>query len=119
MITTKKGRFQTSLRRCAFRNTMDGYAPEMDEDDGTMSAWYVFSQLGFYPVCVGTDRYELFTPLFDRVTLHLKDHDVRIVRKGAGWKTGRVTVDGVPLEGRTLTHAGLTGARKICFGRNG
>ena len=70
---------------------MDGYAPEMDEDDGTMSAWYIFSQIGLYPVCVGTDRYELFTPLFDRVTLHLKDHDVRIVRKGAGWKTERVT----------------------------
>ena len=99
----------------AFRNAVDGYAPEMDEDDGTMSAWYIFSQIGLYPVCVGTDRYELFTPLFDRVTLHLKDHDVRIVRKGAGWKTERVTVDGRPLEGRTLTHGSLTEARRICF----
>ena len=99
----------------AFRNAVDGYAPEMDEDDGTMSAWYIFSQIGLYPVCVGTDRYELFTPLFDRVTLHLEDHDVRIVRKGAGWKTGRVTVDGRPLEGRTLTHGSLMEARRICF----
>ncbi len=99
----------------AFRNTVDGYAPEMDEDDGTMSAWYIFSQIGFYPVCVGTDRYEVFTPLFDRVTLHLKDHAVSLVKKGAGWQTGGVTVDGEPLEERTLTHALLTGAKKICF----
>ena len=97
----------------AFRDAVDGYAPEMDEDDGTMSAWYIFSQLGFYPVCVGTDRYELFTPLFDRVTLHLDGGDVRI-RRRAG-KTTRITVDGKTLEGRTLTHGALTGARHIRF----
>ena len=97
----------------AFRDAVDGYAPEMDEDDGTMSAWYIFSQLGFYPVCVGTDRYELFTPLFPRTTLHLKDGDVRIRR--CADKTTRITVDGRPLEGRTLTHASLTGARRIRF----
>lgn len=99
----------------AFRNAVDGYAPEMDEDDGTMSAWYLFAQMGLYPVCVGTDRYELFTPLFRRITLHLKDHDVRMVRGSAGWKTARVTVDGVPLEGRTLTHGRLLEARRICY----
>ena len=85
----------------------------MDEDDGTMSAWYVFSQLGFYPVCVGTDRYELFTPLFPRATLHLKDGDVRIRR--CADKTTRITVDGRPLEGRTLTHEALSSARRIRF----
>ena len=58
---------------------------------------------------------ELFTPLFRRITLHLKDHDVRMVRGGAGWKTARVTVDGVPLEGRTLTHGRLLEARRICY----
>ena len=99
----------------AFRNAVDGYAPEMDEDDGTMSAWYIFSQLGFYPVCVGTDRYELFTPLFRRATLHLQDGDVRIRRRARLDRTSRITVDGTPLEGRTLPHAALTGARRIRF----
>ena len=99
----------------AFRNAVDGYAPEMDEDDGTMSAWYMFAQMGLYPVCVGTDRYELFSPLFKRVTLHLKDHDVSIVRRGRDDRTERITVDGVPLEGRTLTHGALLGARRIVF----
>lgn len=53
----------------AFRNATDGYAPEMDEDDGAMSAWYMFAQMGFYPVVVGEDRYEVFSPLFDRIVI--------------------------------------------------
>ena len=99
----------------AFRNAVDGYAPEMDEDDGTMSAWYLFAQMGLYPVCVGTDRYELFSPLFRRVTLHLKDHDVTLVRRGQADRTTRITVDGTALESRTLAHGGLLGARRIVF----
>ena len=99
----------------AFRNTVDGYAPEMDEDDGTMSAWYAFCQMGFYPVCVGTDQYELFSPLFKRITLHLKDHDVTLRRRGCDDRTTRITVDGVPLPGRTLTHEALTSAHHIIF----
>ena len=99
----------------AFRNAVDGYAPEMDEDDGTMSAWYLFAQMGLYPVCVGTDRYELFSPLFRRVTLHLKDHDVTLVRRGQADRTTRITVDGTALESRNLTHGGLLGARRIVF----
>ena len=99
----------------AFRNTPDGYAPEMDEDDGAMSAWYLFAQMGLYPVCVGTDRYELFTPLFKSVRLHLPGGDVRISRRCAPASAGRVVVDGKALEGFSITHAQLTGARKIVF----
>ena len=45
----------------------DGYCG--DEDNGQTSAWYVFSALGFYPVCPGTDEYILGSPLFKEVTL--------------------------------------------------
>ena len=99
----------------AFRNLPDGYAPEMVEDDGTMSAWYLFSQLGFYPVCLGTDRYELFTPLFDKVVLHLPDHDVKLIRKCAPASAKAVTIDGNRLPGFTVTHAQLTSARQIVW----
>ncbi len=47
----------------------DGYCG--DEDNGQTSAWYVFSALGFYTVCPGTDQYVLGTPLFKSVKLHL------------------------------------------------
>ena len=49
--------------------TPDGYCG--DEDNGQTSAWYVFSALGFYPVCPATDQYVLGTPLFRRAVLHL------------------------------------------------
>ena len=99
----------------AFQNRLEGYAPEMDEDDGTMSAWYMFSQLGFYPVCLGTDRYELFTPLFDKAVLHLPGHDVKLIRKCAPASARAVTVDGERLPGFSITHTRLTSARKIVW----
>ncbi len=55
----------------AFVNQPRGYCFEMDEDDGAMSAWYVFASIGMYPLVVGEAVYELFPPLFDKVTLHL------------------------------------------------
>lgn len=42
-----------------------------DEDTGQMSAWYVFSALGFYPVCPGDTNYAIGSPLFDKATLSL------------------------------------------------
>ena len=67
---------------CAFVNKPRGYAPEMDEDDGAMSAWYVFASMGLYPLVVGEAQYELFSPLFDRVTLHLDGGEVIICTQG-------------------------------------
>lgn len=49
----------------------DGYCG--DEDNGQTSAWYVFSALGFYPVCPGTDEYVLGAPLFRKATLHFEN----------------------------------------------
>ncbi len=44
--------FKTPYLGKAFKNAPEGYSPEMDEDDGTMSAWYVFGAMGFYPLLV-------------------------------------------------------------------
>ncbi|MBP3679909.1 MAG: glycoside hydrolase family 92 protein, partial [Bacteroidaceae bacterium] len=44
-----------------------------DEDNGQTSAWYVFSALGFYPVCPGTDQYIMGAPLFKKATVHLEN----------------------------------------------
>ena len=49
----------------------DGYCG--DEDNGQTSAWYVFSALGFYPVCPGTDEYVIGAPLFKKATLHFEN----------------------------------------------
>lgn len=54
-----------------YKATPDGYCG--DEDNGQTSAWYVFSSLGFYPVCPATDQYVLGAPLFKKATLNLEN----------------------------------------------
>lgn len=50
--------------------TPDGYCG--DEDNGQTSAWYVFTALGFYPVCPGIDQYVIGAPLFRKATIHME-----------------------------------------------
>lgn len=94
--------YPTPFKGCAFVNQPRGYCPEMDEDDGAMSAWYVFASIGMYPLVVGEAVYELFPPLFDKVTLHLgadRQTTVKILKEGQ--KTDdqckKVTWNGKPL----------------------
>ena len=57
----------------------DGYdGLDGNDDAGTLSAWYVFSALGFYPVA-GSDRYQLGAPLFERAEVKLKGKPLVIV----------------------------------------
>ncbi|MCR5471182.1 MAG: GH92 family glycosyl hydrolase [Prevotella sp.] len=49
----------------------DGYCG--DEDNGQTSAWYIFSAMGFYPVCPGSGEYALGAPYFKKMTIHLPD----------------------------------------------
>ena len=54
-----------------YKATPDGYCG--DEDNGQTSAWYVFSALGFYPVCPASDEYAIGTPLFRKAVVHLEN----------------------------------------------
>ncbi len=54
-----------------YKATPDGYCG--DEDNGQTSSWYLFSALGFYPVCPATDQYVLGAPLFKKITLQLEN----------------------------------------------
>lgn len=63
----------------------DGYCG--DEDNGQTSAWYVFSALGFYPVCPCSDEYAVGIPLFNDAVIHLetgKDVRIKLTDKGDG-----------------------------------
>ena len=72
--------FKTPYLGKAFKNAPEGYSPEMDEDDGTMSAWYVLGAMGFYPLLVGDEYYDLTSPLFDRVLLRLTNGNVLTIQ---------------------------------------
>ncbi|HPA21767.1 MAG TPA: GH92 family glycosyl hydrolase [Ferruginibacter sp.] len=54
-----------------YKAAPDGYCG--DEDNGQTSAWYVFSAMGFYPVCPATDEYVLGTPLFNQIDITLEN----------------------------------------------
>ena len=87
----------------------DGYCG--DEDNGQTSAWYVFSALGFYPVCPASNQYVLGTPYFDQVTLHLENgRSVSIRTKGNGDNAPyiqQMLVNGKPYTHNYIDHSAL------------
>lgn len=93
----------------------DGYCG--DEDNGQTSAWYVFSALGFYPVCPGTDEYVIGSPLFEKMTIHLENgNKVEINAPGNSYDTRyiqEVKVNGVTSTKNYLTHDDLMNGAKI------
>ena len=80
--------------------TPDGYCG--DEDNGQTSAWYVFSALGFYPVCPGTDQYVAGAPLFKRATLHFENGKTLIIDAPANSKEN-IYVGSASLNGKEYT----------------
>jgi predicted alpha-1,2-mannosidase len=81
-----------------YKPTPDGYCG--DEDNGQTSAWYVFSAMGFYPVCPGTDQYVLGTPLFKKVTVSL-DNGKKLTITAPGTSERNKYVQEVKINGKT------------------
>jgi len=79
-----------------YRATPDGYCG--DEDNGQTSAWFVFSAMGFYPVCPGSNQFALGAPYFDQIRLHM----------GAG-KTVTLTANGQSSQNRYIKAMTLNG----------
>ncbi len=88
-----------------YRATPCGYAG--NDDCGQMSAWYIFSSLGFYPFHAGSAEYVIGTPLFTKATLHLENgNDFVITAKN---KTPeRIHVKSVKLNGKPLKDLKIT-----------
>lgn len=93
----------------------DGYCG--DEDNGQTSAWYVFSALGFYPVCPGSDQYVMGAPLFRKATVNLENgNSVVIEAPGNGrenYYIEHMTLNGREYTRNYLTHGDLTGGARI------
>ena len=90
-----------------------------NDDAGQMSAWYVFSSLGFYPVCPGTPYYYIGTPGFDKVTLNLENGKKFILsarRKDVGsYLIQSTSLNGKPLTGYRLSHQQIVGGGQLLF----
>jgi putative alpha-1,2-mannosidase len=99
-----------------FRGSEIGQGYPGDEDNGEMSGWFLFAATGLYPLQVGTPRYTLHAPLFDRVTWHLPGGDlvVRAHRSSADdVYVQRITVDGDEHRETWIDHARLAGGATI------
>ena len=95
--------------------TPDGYCG--DEDNGQTSAWYVFSALGFYPVCPGSGQYVLGTPYFKDVKLHLENGNTVSISAPACTNENRyiktMKLNGKDWQHNYLSHDDLMHGAKI------
>ncbi len=100
-----------------YTSAPDGYCG--DEDNGQTSAWYVFSAIGFYPVCPGSNEYVLGSPLFKSVKLHLENGKQVTIETENNSKANRyissMTVNESPFPKNYLTQELLTQGAKIRF----
>jgi predicted alpha-1,2-mannosidase len=87
-----------------------------DEDNGAMSAWYIFSALGFYPVCPGVPQYVLGAPLFRKTTLLLQNGNKFVIEAPEN-TTENLYVESVELNGRGLSRSWITHNEIIEGGR--
>lgn len=87
----------------------DGYCG--DEDNGQTSAWYVFSAMGFYPVCPGANQYVIGTPYFDKMTLHLENGKTMTITAQNCSQSNKyiqsLSINGTPSTKNFFTHEQL------------
>lgn len=91
----------------------------MENDDGTMSAWYVMASMGLYPECVGRPVYHITTPVFNEVTIHLptgrKLHMVHEPDAQVSLSNGYFLLNGKYISGSFITHQTLREGGRIIF----
>jgi len=75
-----------------------------NEDCGQMSAWYVFSALGFYPVCPGSDHYAIGSPAVDKATIRLENGKTFTVTANNNLP-GNVYISSAKLNGNPYTKS--------------
>ena len=85
--------------------TPDGYCG--DQDNGQTSALYVFTALGFYPVCPGSDQYVIGSPLFDKVTVKLENAK-KFEVSSPNNHPSRMYISNMKLNGKNYTKTYLT-----------
>lgn len=113
----KTQRLVRTIMDSLYRKGPDGLPG--NEDCGQMSAWYVWSAMGFYPVTPGSPFYAVGSPLFDSLLIRLESgHTVRVRTQRQGITdvyVSRLLIDGQPVDGNLVTHEQLVTAREILF----
>ncbi|MCL6267084.1 GH92 family glycosyl hydrolase [Flagellimonas myxillae] len=90
-----------------------------NEDCGQMSAWYVFSAMGFYPMNPASGQYELGSPIFEKVTVSVEENKEFVITANDTSPINKyiqsVKLNGAPLERSYITHKELMAGGKLEF----
>ena len=100
-----------------YRNNIDGLCG--NDDCGQMSAWYIFSAMGFYPVCPGSDQYVLGAPYFREMKVRLESGKQLVIKAPKVSSKNRyvqsVRLNGKPYEKAYLTHSDIAEGGELFF----
>ena len=100
-----------------YHPTTDGLSG--NDDCGQMSAWYIFSALGFYPVCPGSVEYQLGSPSIKEAVLHLENGKTFTIKAINQSKknvyVSKVLLNGKKLEGHVLLHNQIMDGGELVF----
>jgi putative alpha-1,2-mannosidase len=100
-----------------YRPATDGLSG--NDDCGQMSAWYIFSSLGFYPVAPGSDEYEIGSPSVKRAVINLENGSKFIIEaKNQSDKNvyvQKVLLNGAPLFRPTLKHSDIVNGGSLIY----
>ena len=111
----KTRRYVMQIMQELYRNAPDGICG--NEDCGQMSAWYVFSAMGFYPVNPVGGEYELGIPLFPEIKLHLDNGNTFTIIKGNNSK-GQTLLNGSTVKGTAISHKDIINGGTLHFSTN-
>jgi putative alpha-1,2-mannosidase len=100
-----------------YTSAPDGYCG--DEDNGQTSAWYVFSAMGFYPVCPGTTQYVIGSPYFKKMQLHLENGNTITLNAPKNSEENRfinsISINGAPYSKTFFNHSDLLKGCNIVY----
>jgi putative alpha-1,2-mannosidase len=90
-----------------------------NDDLGSLSSWFVFSAIGLYPCCPGRPIYDIGSPLFEKITLHLPHNKKLIIKSDYNGKDDfyikSLTFNSSPYEKSWISHSALKDGGEICF----
>jgi len=105
------------IMRSMYSNTPDGLCG--NDDEGQMSAWYIFSALGFYPVCPGSNEYAIGSPLIKSATINLENgKKITINTKNQGEQNvyvEKLILNGQELNRNYILHSDIADGANITF----
>jgi predicted alpha-1,2-mannosidase len=118
--TDKPWKTQEKIRlilRMQYKNAPDGLGG--NDDTGQMSAWYIFSSMGFYPVAPGSDQYAIGSPAVGKAVINLENGKTFTINvKNQGDKNvyvKKIDLNGKPLNGYFISHADIMNGGEITF----